>query len=835
MRVLCLVVGLMLFVAVNAFALDQTSTGFYYPTGSSSLGSYAGWLDVPPIYFTGEYHLGKDIAASYGDPVYPIADGSVYYISNGGWSNTATTCGASSSQQCANNTNYCNVGVLVKHKLSDGTFFLALYAHVRTSVHVGDAVKAGVSFATVGHWACGDHLHFGIHPALSLPSHFGLGLLPDGFSGDKSTLQEYGFVDPISFITSHTPYSQPAPPAAAPPSISTELLSTQAPSVIDLLPGQQATFTVQFKNTGNTTWKGSGTSTSDANYIELETCASDGTTGSSESSWLCPGGSSWRSAYQVVTSTEATIPPSTTGTDQLADFSFTVQVPLTQTPGTYTQYFRLHDNNGGDLLTRDGGYDSYFVTINVLDAAQYQAFSGKFSTDGKWDVGIWDKVDGNFSIATANGSLNQFDDSGYWLTEWHPGAIGDYQLLVGDFSGDGYSDLCLYQPSTGNWYVAYNQGGYFQQSDGPGTGGAWLTGWGSGSGYIPLVGDFSGDGVADIALYYPSLGRWFVAYNQSSTNGGFQQHNGPATNNSWITGWATEDGNGYRPYAADVSGDGYADIIAYSPLYGRWFVAYNEGGYFQNASGPATNGSWLTSWATEDGSEWRCFVTDLSGDGYADLLAYSPTNGRWYVAYNQGGYFSNASGPDTYGSWLTGYDVEHDGYQWQILAADVSGDAYADLVAYSPAWGRWFVAYNEGGYFTGQSGTQTGGSWLDNWGKLGEGTPLGTGTTGYSRAQPAPGKEPTPVQFSLSLAPNPATTTTTIRFTLPTPDRASVSIHDVAGREVAEFAEKQYGVGQHSLSWNRTGSRGERVANGVYFITFRSTLHTVTRRAVILN
>jgi hypothetical protein len=179
---------------------------------------------------------------------------------------------------------------------------------------------------------------------------------------------------------------------------------------------------------------------------------------------------------------------------------------------------------------------------------------------------------------------------------------------------------------------------------------------------------------------------------------------------------------------------------------------------------------------------------------------------------------------------------EHDGYHWQILAPDVSGDGYADLLAYSPAWGRWFVAYNQGGYFNGQSGTSTSGSWLDNWGKLGEGTPIGTGTTGSTRLQPAPPPEPSgPIQFALTAAPNPSRNGASISFTLPTPDRASVSIYDVGGREVARFAEAQYGVGQHSLFWNGISSRGERAASGVYFITFRSTLHTVTRRVVVLN
>jgi hypothetical protein len=85
-----------------AHALDKTATGFYYPTGTSALGSYAGWLAKPPAYFDGYYHLGKDIAAPVGAGVYAVSSGTVVRVSYNGWGDG-------------------NVALLVRHRISDGS------------------------------------------------------------------------------------------------------------------------------------------------------------------------------------------------------------------------------------------------------------------------------------------------------------------------------------------------------------------------------------------------------------------------------------------------------------------------------------------------------------------------------------------------------------------------------------------------------------------------------------------------------------------------------------------------------------------------------------------
>ena len=72
-----------------------------------------------------------------------------------------------------------------------------------------------------------------------------------------------------------------------------------------------------------------------------------------------------------------------------------------------------------------------------------------------------------------------------------------------DFDGDRLSDVGVYRPSTGSWYVQQSAAGF--------------TGIGFGAvGDLSAPGDYDGDGRTDVAVFRPSTGTWYL---QRSTQG----------------------------------------------------------------------------------------------------------------------------------------------------------------------------------------------------------------------------------------------------------------------------------------------------------------------------
>ena len=62
-----------------------------------------------------------------------------------------------------------------------------------------------------------------------------------------------------------------------------------------------------------------------------------------------------------------------------------------------------------------------------------------------------------------------------------------------DYNGDGTTDIAVFRPSSGTWFVN----------------GIGNTAWGK-SGDVAAPADYNGDGSADIAVFRPSSGTWFV-------------------------------------------------------------------------------------------------------------------------------------------------------------------------------------------------------------------------------------------------------------------------------------------------------------------------------------
>jgi hypothetical protein len=88
------------------------------------------------------------------------------------------------------------------------------------------------------------------------------------------------------------------------------------------------------------------------------------------------------------------------------------------------------------------------------------------------------------------------------VTPWHPSNAAYIAAVQDGVAGDGKTDLALWRPSNGTWYIR----------------GIQTTQYGL-TGDIPVPGDYNGDGKTDLALWRPSTGTWYIRGIQTTQYG----------------------------------------------------------------------------------------------------------------------------------------------------------------------------------------------------------------------------------------------------------------------------------------------------------------------------
>lgn len=213
---------------------------------------------------------------------------------------------------------------------------------------------------------------------------------------------------------------------------------------------------------------------------------------------------------------------------------------------------------------------------HILDRLYKKLMTGDFNGDGRNDILVRDSTAGEWKvILNANNGFNMENRDYSWLKNW---AVGDsYIAFTGDFNGDGKSDLLVWNPDTGNWQIALSDGTRFIPHRGRGDG-CWLKNWAKGNAWVPLVGDFDGDGKSDIVVWNWVSGDWQVALSDGEKF--IPCKDGKC---SWLKPWAR--GENFIPYVGDFNGDGMDDLLAWNYKTGDWQVALSLGDGFTTEFG----------------------------------------------------------------------------------------------------------------------------------------------------------------------------------------------------------------------------------------------------------
>ncbi|MFC1609758.1 FG-GAP repeat domain-containing protein [Myxococcota bacterium] len=240
-------------------------------------------------------------------------------------------------------------------------------------------------------------------------------------------------------------------------------------------------------------------------------------------------------------------------------------------------------------------------------------------------------------------------------SEWSPSSGEGTTYYIGDFTGDGKSDILLTYAMAGQWHNSVMQStgsGFLDPVE-------WSLGNGEGTTYH--VGDFTGDGKSDVLLTYYAANQWHNSVMQS-TGSSFM---GPVD-------WSLGNGDGTTYHIGDFTGDGKSDVL----------LTYYAANQWHNSVMQSTGSSFMgpVDWSLGNGDGTTYHIGDFTGDGKSDILLTYAMAGQWHNSVMQST-GSSFLGP---ADWSLG---NGDGTTYHV--GDFTGDGKSDILLTYAMAGQW--------------------------------------------------------------------------------------------------------------------------------------------------
>jgi hypothetical protein len=235
--------------------------------------------------------------------------------------------------------------------------------------------------------------------------------------------------------------------------------------------------------------------------------------------------------------------------------------------------------------------ESGMSTTTHWGSANDQIAPGDYDGDGITDFAIWRPGDGFWYIRRSTngqpliikwGTSTNFTPTGY---------VSDIPV-PGDYDHDGQTDIAVWRPTTGVWYVLKSTSGFSQSYP-------LIFQWGR-LGDVPVQADYDNDDRTDFAVFRVSENKWYIL--QSFTN-------------SWLVYTFGTAGRDWL-VPADYTGDGKTDIAVYRPSEGTWYIQRSQDLQIQ-------------TFQFGSDSNDRPVPVDYDGDGHADIAIFRA--GVWYI------------------------------------------------------------------------------------------------------------------------------------------------------------------------------------------------------------